>query len=103
MKVHNLAVKSTSFILTIIFCILLYINLSKYFASQISTTFKVEPDLNFPDFTICPFYYKQNTVDLVTLDTGHNVSEAEKLIPSMKTALVQLRFGKMGFFGNMEK
>ena len=103
MKVHKLAVKSTSFILTIIFGILLYLNLTKYFAFQISTTSKVEPDLSFPDFTICPFYYKQDTVELVTLNTGHNVSEAEKLIPSMKTALVQLISGKMGFFGNMEK
>ena len=81
----------------------MYFNLCKYFAFQISTTSKVEPDLNFPDFTICPFYYKQDKVELVTLNTGHDVSEAEKFIPSMKTALIQIRSGKMGFFGNMEQ
>ena len=81
-------------ILIVLFALLTTMSLLIFLSNETGTSLKVEYDSTFPDFTLCPFDYETH-VEKINSKSGHNMSEVNKLIPSMKDMILLIQKGEI--------
>ena len=66
------------------------------FTYQSSTIVRVDNNARFPDFTICSMFSKK-AEGKITKASGHNFSDIDTYLPSLKTYIDEIVIGDAGY------
>ena len=87
--------KIATTLLFLAFVAFVSVNFYQYVTSPVGNTITFEEDSRLLDLTICPNYYRPH-IPNITINSGHNVSDIYKLLPSMKTVIQYIIKGETG-------
>ena len=87
--------KIATTLLFLAFVAFVSVNFYQYVTSPVGNTITFEEDSRLLDLTICPNYYRSH-IPNITINSGHNVSDIYKLLPSMKTVIQYIIKGETG-------
>ena len=92
-----------TFALFILFLTTFIISLKKILSRKTGTTLKIEYEPKLPDFTICPWDYNHKFIKTITSQSGHNVSDVTRLLPSIKDLITSIIKGDVILKNNTQR